>query len=225
MNKYAKIGFSGLLVSFLGALPLGTLNITAFDIAASQNLVSAMWFAIAVVLVELVVVGLTLLGNERLQFGEKVSYYLIPFGIILLVYLSITSFMASTQISEVESKIHVLPQNSSAFLLGLLLSALNPLHIPFWMAWNKVLSSKGILDTSKGAYTLYILGIGAGSLMGLGLFIFIGKYLFTNYNSYGMLANLLTGLLYLGFSIYLVSLLVKKRFKFKTQQEICSNRQ
>nr|WP_299174680.1 LysE family transporter [uncultured Allomuricauda sp.] len=217
MNKYAKIGFSGLLVSFLGALPLGTLNITAFDIAASQSLTSAMWFATAVVLVELIVVRLTLFGNERLQFGEKLSNYLIPFGIVLLLYLAITSFMASAQISEMGSKVNLLPQINSAFILGFLLSALNPLHIPFWMTWNKVLASKGILETSKKSYTLYITGIGIGSLMGLGVFIFAGKYIFTNYESYGMITNLVMGLLYLGFSIYLMFLLVKKRLKLKTQ--------
>lgn len=217
MNKYAKIGFSGLLVSFLGALPLGTLNITAFDIAASQSLVSAMWFAVAVVLVELIVVRLTLFGNEKLQFGEKVSYYLIPFGIALLLYLAIASFMASTQISEMGSGINLLPKISSAFLLGLLLSALNPLHIPFWMTWNKVLTSKGILETTRRSYSLYILGIGVGSIMGIGLFIFLGKYIFTNYENYSMMTNLLMGLLYLGFSIYLMFLLVKKRLKLKTQ--------
>ncbi len=217
MNKYAKIGFSGLLVSFLGALPLGTLNITAFDIAASQSLVSAIWFAIAVVLVELIVVRLTLFGNEKLELGEKLSYYLIPFGILLLLYLAVGSFMASSQISEMGSRINLLPKISSAFLLGFLLSALNPLHIPFWMTWNKVLTSKGILETSKKSYSLYILGIGIGSLMGLGVFIFTGKYIFSNYESYSMLTNLLMGLLYLGFSIYLMFLLVKKRLKFKTQ--------
>lgn len=217
MNKYAKIGFSGLLVSFLGALPLGTLNITAFDIAASQSLTSAMWFAAAVVLVELIVVRLTLFGNERLQFGEKLSNYLIPFGIVLLLYLAITSFMASAQISEMGSKVNLLPQINSAFILGFLLSALNPLHIPFWMTWNKVLASKGILETSKKSYTLYITGIGLGSLIGLGVFIFAGKYIFTNYESYSMITNLLMGLLYLGFSIYLMFLLVKKRLKLKTQ--------
>nr|WP_299486293.1 LysE family transporter [uncultured Allomuricauda sp.] len=217
MNKYAKIGFSGLLVSFLGALPLGTLNITAFDIAASQSLTSAIWFASAVVLVELIVVRLTLFGNERLQFGEKLSNYLIPFGIVLLLYLAIISFMASAQISEMGSKVNLLPQINSAFILGFLLSALNPLHIPFWMTWNKVLASKGILETSKKSYTLYITGIGLGSLIGLGVFIFAGKYIFTNYESYSMITNLLMGLLYLGFSIYLMFLLVKKRLKLKTQ--------
>lgn len=217
MNKYSKVCFSGLLVSFLGALPLGTLNLTAFDIAASQSLNSAIWFAIAVVLVELIVVRLTLYGNERLHLGEKLSYYLIPFGIILLLYLAISSFLASASFSEVGSKINMLPQINSAFLLGLLLSALNPLHIPFWMTWNKVLTSKKILETSKKSYTFYLFGIGVGSLIGLGIFISAGKYIFTNYENYSMVTNLLMGLLYLGFSFYLMFLFVKKHLNLKIQ--------
>lgn len=217
MDKYTKVCFSGLMVSFLGALPLGTLNLTAFDIAASQNLSAALWFALAVVLVELVVVRLTLFGNERIHFGEKLSVYLIPFGIVLLLYLSISSFQASANYTEIGSKMGLLPKISSAFLLGLLLSALNPLQIPFWMTWNRVLSSKGILEKSKSSYNLYLIGIGTGTFIGLGIFIAAGKYIFSNYESYSMITNLIMGLLYLGFSIYLMYLLIKKRLNLKIQ--------
>lgn len=215
MVKFLKICFSGLLISFLGALPFGTLNLTAFDIAASQGFVSAVWFAIAVVLVELAVVRLTLFGNERLQINEKVMYYLIPLGAILLLYLAISNFIASAGAAEVNSKIDLLPQLRSTFVLGLLLSGLNPLQIPFWMTWNKVLETKGVLKTSKTSYAFYLIGIGIGSLIGLGSFILAGKYLFTNYGNYSMVTNLLMGLLYLGFSFYLMFLFIKKRLNYK----------
>nr|WP_293302700.1 LysE family transporter [Allomuricauda sp.] len=217
MIHYLKVAFSGLLISFLGALPLGTLNLTAFEIAASQGLLSALWFCIAVVLVELVVVRLTLFGNEKLQLNGKVMDYLLPLGILLLMYLSISHFMDSTRIAEVDSKIGLLPRFKSTFVLGFLLSALNPLQIPFWMTWNKVLENKGILETNRRDYTFYILGIGIGTLIGLGAFVLAGKYIFTNYNEYSKVTNLLMGLLYLGFSFYLMYLFIKKRFNYKTQ--------
>ncbi|TMU50888.1 LysE family transporter [Flagellimonas algicola] len=217
MNKHAKVGFYGVLVSFLGALPLGTLNLTAFDIAASQGLTAAIWFALAVVLVELTVVRLTLIGNEHLQFGEKFSSYLILLGIALLLYLSISSFQASMRLANVEQQITALPKISSAFVLGLLLSALNPLQVPFWMTWNKVLSNKGVLKSTKGHYNFYLAGIGFGSLLGLGVFIAAGKFIFANYGNYTMITNLFMGLLYLGFAVYLVYLLLKKRLKLKIQ--------
>ncbi|THV59206.1 hypothetical protein EZV76_10245 [Flagellimonas alvinocaridis] len=217
MKHCLKVAFSGLLISFLGALPLGTLNLTAFDIAASQGTYSALWFCLAVILVELVVVRLTLYGTERLQMDGKVMDYLLPFGVLLLMYLSVSHFMDLAKISEVDSKIDVLPQLKSTFMLGFLLSALNPLQIPFWMTWNKVLENKGILRANLKYYSFYISGIGVGTMIGLGVFVLAGKYILTNYNDYSRVTNLLMGLLYLGFSFYLMYLFIKKRLNYKTQ--------
>jgi len=65
MIKYFKIIVYGLLISFLGSLPLGTLNVTAFQIASTENLYAAIMFAIAVTLVELLAVKITLIGAEK----------------------------------------------------------------------------------------------------------------------------------------------------------------
>ncbi|MEM9361036.1 MAG: LysE family transporter [Bacteroidota bacterium] len=217
MRKSLKVLFSGFLISFLGALPLGTLNLTAFDIAASQSVTSAIWFSIAVVLVELIVVRLAIYGNEKLTLTDRIGNYLFPLGIVLLMYLAIVCFIDANQVSESGPKMTVLPQIGSPFVLGLLLSALNPLHFPFWMTWTKVLSTKGILERSGKSYSFYIWGIGIGSIIALMIFIFLGKYLFSNYQDYSKVTNLLMGLLYLGFSLYLSFLLIKKRLNLKLQ--------
>lgn len=217
MVKYVKVCVYGLLISFIGALPFGTLNLTAFDIAASQGLVSAIWFAFAVVVVELSVVRIALYGNERLHLGKKAIQYILPLGIILLLYLSLTSFLDSSSVPATNSKAEFFPHIESAFVLGLLLSALNPLQFPFWLTWNKVLDNKGILEASNKHYTFYSLGIGLGTLIGLGIFILAGKFIFTNYDQYHTATNLFMGLLYLGFSFYLLFLLIKKRINHKIE--------
>lgn len=217
MKKSLKVVFSGFLISFLGALPLGTLNLTAFDISASQGFSSAFWFATAVILVELAVVRLALYGNEKLILTNRLANYLFPLGIVLLLYLALVSFSDAGQLLDSGTKPSLLPHIASPFVLGLLLSALNPLHFPFWMTWTKVLSTKGILERSKRSYASYIIGIGAGSLLGLLIFIFLGKYVFSNYQEYSKVTNLLMGLLYLGFSFYLTFLLIKKHLNLKLQ--------
>ncbi|MEM0932321.1 MAG: LysE family transporter [Bacteroidota bacterium] len=217
MKKSLKVVFSGFLISFLGALPLGTLNLTAFDISASQGFSSAFWFATAVILVELAVVRLALYGNEKLILTNRLANYLFPLGIVLLLYLALVSFSDVGQVFDSGTKPSLLPHIASPFVLGLLLSALNPLHFPFWMTWTKVLSTKGILERSKRSYASYIIGIGAGSLLGLLIFIFLGKYVFSNYQEYSKVTNLLMGLLYLGFSFYLTFLLIKKHLNLKLQ--------
>lgn len=217
MSNYVKVCFYGLLISFVGALPFGTLNLTAFDIAATQGLVSAAWFALAVVLVELSMVRITLYGNERLHLGEKAMTYILPLGIVFLFYLSLASFWDISSVPAANSKAGFFPQIESTFALGLFLSALNPLQLPFWMTWNKVLDHKGILRRSNVNYLFYITGIGLGTLIGLGIFIVLGKFIFTHYNQYHYITNLLMGLLYLGFSFYLMFLFIKKRIHHKIE--------
>lgn len=211
MEKYFRVFIAGLSVSFLGALPFGTLNITAFDISASQGVNAAVLFAIAVVLVELAIVRLTLFGSERIQFGKKFTYYIIALGILLLLYLSASSFIATGKFTQVApSALGTFAGIKSTFVLGLLLSALNPLQIPFWLTWNKVLTAKEVLQKNNKSYNFYIMGIGLGTFVALGVFIFLGKAIFTNYQDYTIITNTLLGLLYLGFALYLVFVLIKK---------------
>ena len=216
MGKYLKVVIAGLLISFIGALPLGSLNITAFDIAASQGITDALGFAIAAIVIELIYVRLTLLGNEKLIFGDKFSRYVLPLAAILLLYLGITSFY-SINSTEVASSSVFLPRISSPIILGLLLSALNPLQIPFWMLWSKYLLDRKILAHKKSSYTGYMIGIGVGTLFGLLVFMLLGRYIVSNYNEYNKVTHFVLGLLYLGFSCYLLILLYKKHLNLKTQ--------
>jgi threonine/homoserine/homoserine lactone efflux protein len=51
------------------------------------------------------------------------------------------------------------------FLGGLLLGALNPLHLPFWLGWTAVLRAKNILGGGRREYHLFSAAIGAGTAL------------------------------------------------------------
>ena len=175
MGKHIKILISGLLISFLGSLPLGTLNTTAFQISASQSISQAIVFAFAVVLVELIVVYITLNYASKINFKSKLFSYILPVSIVLLVYLSISNFMSFDDAQHASKSSYVFPLIKSSFLLGLLLSILNPMHVPFWMGWNSILIEKRKLNDKPGMYPSYISGIGLGTLGSLMIFVFAGK--------------------------------------------------
>lgn len=213
MGRHIKISFLGLLISFLGTLPFGTLNITAFHISAVQSIGEAMLFAFAVVAIELLVVRITLIGTNKIDFKSKWGVYVLPIAVVLLMYLSISSFISSGNHQEFTANSNVFPMIKSSIILGLLLSVLNPIHIPFWMGWNSVLKERRILDNKPGMYSSYIVGIGLGSIAGLMIFIFTGKYIFQNYQQYNYVIAFIMGCLYLGFSFYLLYLLYKNHLK------------
>lgn len=217
MIKHINILISGLLISFIGALPLGTLNITAFQLAALQNVPDAISFAIAVVTVELLVVRVTLLLAHKIDFSDKYFAYIFPVAAVLLLYLAISSFISSGNVDAMESGSALLPFIKSSFVLGLLLSAFNPMHIPFWISWNSVLFERKSLDKRLSMYAMYISGIGLGSLSALGVYIFAGKHIFRNFQQYNYLLAFIMGCLYLGFSFYLLYLLYKNHVKLNIQ--------
>ena len=216
MLKNLKLLGAGLLISFLGALPLGSLNITAFDIAASQNVQNALLFSFAAIFIELVYVRFTLWGSQKIAFEGKWVYYMLPLAIMLLLYLGFSSIVtAMGGAKDVNSG--VLPKITSPIALGLLLSALNPLQIPFWLTWNKVLESRGLLKHRSTSFIGYMFGIGTGTLIGLVVFIFLGHLIVDNYAQYAQVSNFIIGAIYIGFSFYLLFLLYKKHLKLKMQ--------
>ena len=217
MFKTLKVCIAGLLISFLGALPLGILNITVFDISATQSIENALLFAFAAIFIELVYVRLTLWGSNKIVLEGKWVYIVFSLAITLLLYLGISSLLTATQVGELSLTKSALPKITSPILLGLLLSALNPLQIPFWFTWNKVLESKEILEHKTISFISYMFGIGAGTLIGMLIFIYAGKLIVDSYSKYAQWSNFLLGLLYVGFSFYLLFLLYRKHHKLKIQ--------
>ena len=56
MHPLVKVFITGMIVSFLGSLPLGTLNIAAMQISISNGYQQAMLFSLGSLLVEIIYV-------------------------------------------------------------------------------------------------------------------------------------------------------------------------
>lgn len=218
MNKYLKIFLLGLSISFVGTLPLGTLNITTFHIAATKNITEALFFIGAAVAVELIVVMLTLSGANRFKSGVKTLHYLLLPAAALMVYLSVNSFLSAQSSNNPEMKTTIFPLIHSSIILGFVLSAINPLHIPFWAGWNSYLLTNKSLDNSKGMISLYMIAVAAGSIAGFLVFVFAGQMVFSNYYKYSMTINIATGSLYLIFAGYLLIRFYKNNLRLTFQE-------
>ncbi len=211
--KPLKVFSAGMLISWLGALPLGTLNVTAFDLAASKGFSAAFTFAVAAILVELFYVRLSLWGAKKVVIGAQWISRLLLLGCFFLLYLAISNWMIPIMTESILDKPNFTFEIASPLLLGLLLSALNPLQFPFWLTWNKVLERKGILGNENDTYASYMLGIGLGTFLGLSLFIWLGSKFMTNYETYALYSNKILGAIYFGFSIYLFFLFYQRSLK------------
>lgn len=172
MPPLLKIFFTGMLVSFLGSLPLGTLNIAAMQISITDGVVAAMMFSLGSLLVEMVYVRVSLVAMDWIRKQERVMKALEWITLLIVVALAISSFYAALHPSV--KKNVVLSSSLPKFVLGFVMSALNPVQIPFWFGWSTVLFTKKVLLPRNDHYNTYIAGIGIGTFIGNCIFIFGG---------------------------------------------------
>ena len=219
MIKYFQIFFWGLLISFLGSLPLGTLNVAAMQIGIQESVQNAIWFSLGSLLVEMVYVRISLVGIDWVRKQQRLMKAMEWITLVIILALATGSFIAAIK-SDENSKNVLLNFNLHRFYLGMFMCAINPVQIPFWFGWSTVLFSKKILKTTAFDYNSYIVGIGIGTLLGNCVFIFGGKWMVQRIaNSQQYLNWVIGGIFTLTALIQLVKMLRKKDAVSKFSEE------
>ena len=146
------------------------------QIGIQESIKQAIYFSLGSLLVEMVYVRISLMGVDWIRKQEKLMKGMEWFTLIIIIALAAGSFIAAMA-KDSGAKNVFLENNMHRFLLGMFMSAINPVQIPFWFGWSTVLFSKKILEPVKSHYNIYIVGIGLGTLTGNCVFIFGGKWL------------------------------------------------
>ena len=178
----AKVFFWGMLVSFLGSLPLGTLNVVAMQISIQRSVMAAIYFSCGSLLTEMLYVRVSLVGINWIRKQKTLFKWLEWATLLIVVALAIGTFISAAH-GHGTSKNVLVNNNVHPFLLGLGMSAISPMQIPFWFGWSTVLFTKGVLKPDNAHYNLYIVGIGLGTLMGNCVFIFGGPLIASKLNA------------------------------------------
>ncbi|MGN6340619.1 MAG: LysE family translocator [Ginsengibacter sp.] len=204
-----KVFFWGLLVSFLGSLPLGTLNVAAMQISVQESIHNAILFALGSLTVEMIYVRVSLVGINWVRKQKKLFRYMEWITVAIVLALAIGSFAAAMKTHPAKNV--VLNNNINRYALGVMLSAINPVQIPFWFGWSTVLFTKNILAPKNSFYNLYIVGIGIGTLLGNFVFIFGGKWIVTLLNGNQNFLNwIIGGIFTVTAIIFLIKILMHK---------------
>jgi threonine/homoserine/homoserine lactone efflux protein len=168
------IALYGFAISLLGALPLGTLNITALQISASAGYAAAMQFATSVAIVELVYAYLCTFASAALNTKSSMQKFMNI--AVLLVFATMAAYymyLACTPLPQHSS--YSIPKGIHPAIFGFGLSAVNPFQFPFWLSWSHQLQTKGILLNTHTSRISYVIGIACGTIAALLCFISLGS--------------------------------------------------
>jgi threonine/homoserine/homoserine lactone efflux protein len=160
----SRLFFSVLTISLLGTLPPGVLNVTVLRTAASEGSGDALAFATGAVAVEMLfaVVTLSLLRQLEVRTGLFLRLEILSL-MVLSIYGGQLLWKAggSPPITPMVTQPDPLP-----LLNGMMLSAVNPVQIPFWFGWSVILRNRGLLKAGMKDWKPYVTGIGLGSMLG-----------------------------------------------------------
>ena len=191
-----RVLFTGFLVSFIGSLPLGTLNVAAMQISITDGVSAALQFSMGSLMAEIIYVRLSLVAMDWIRKQIRLLLFFDWMTLGLLVALAGSSFYAATHPASQSGNL-ILSSSLPKLLLGFLMSAINPVQIPFWFGWSSVLLAKGFISPKKSHYNVYIIGIGMGTFLGNCVFIFGGQLVASAISDNQTLVSALIGIVFL----------------------------
>lgn len=164
--------FVGFLVSFIGSIPLGYLNVVGFQVFQKSGLLETVWYLLGVMCIEFFVIYFTLIFAKKLAENKKLTKYIEGFSVIFMFVLAYVFYAGATSETNYATTIHYAP-----FVLGIALSCLNFIQIPFWTSWNLYLLNGKYIEVSKPGKYFYVLGTVAGTFCGMLVLILSLNYL------------------------------------------------
>lgn len=212
MQKLKNI-FVGFLISFIGSIPLGYLNVVGYEVYKNSGLNDTILYLIGVISIEFIVIYCTLLFANQLIANKKLIKFIEAFSIIfmfLLAYIFYSSASKETSNQSVLEKY----VNYSPFVVGLILSCLNFIQIPFWTSWNLYLLNGNYIEISKSRKYFYVLGTILGTFSGMLVLILSLDYV-TNQTDFlaKYLMKIIIPMVFAGLGIFQAFKFYKKYYK------------
>jgi len=198
-----------MLISFLGSLPLATMNVAAMQIAISDTVVSAMLFSLGSLLVEMIYVRISVVAIGWIRKQTKLFRILEYVTLLIVLALAASSFYAAMH-PGIQKNV-VLSSTLPKFILGASMCAVSPGQIPFWIGWSTVLLEKKILLPQNRQYNAYIAGIGIGTFIGNCLFIFGGMLIANSISRNQQIVHWVIGIIFLVTAIIQVFQMIRRK--------------
>lgn len=130
-------------------------------------------FALGCMMAEVICVYLCVKIMDRISQSKLLIKSMEWISLMVIAWLVVSSFSTVKDPSPID--VPVIPSHISPFVFGLLLMAVNPVQIPFWVGWTTIMIERKLLPPDGRENTLYITGIAAGSLLASVLFIAGGR--------------------------------------------------
>jgi threonine/homoserine/homoserine lactone efflux protein len=149
----------GFVMAFISLIPPGMLNMTAVRTALEKGGRSGAWFALGAALVVIPQAFIALVFAKFFAQHPEVVDRLNYAGLFVLFLLSVVFFIQARRKFGGEGS----KKKGKSFVIGLLMSSMNMLAIPFYLVLSSVLEKRGLLIPEQPYINLFVTGVFLGA--------------------------------------------------------------
>jgi threonine/homoserine/homoserine lactone efflux protein len=152
----------GFCIAFLAVIPPGLINMTAAKVSTQDGKNEALSFAFGASIIIFFQTFIAVLFARFISNHEEIVATLQEIGIFIFTLLSIYFFWIAEKPKKIKADSKV-KGKSNRFFLGMLLSTLNLLPIPFYVFASMSLQASGYFSFDKIPVSFFVCGVVLGS--------------------------------------------------------------
>lgn len=163
----------GLVFSFIGSIPPGTLNLAVLQLGMEYKIKTALRFSLAVAIIEYPYAWIAVVFEDWVTSSPIIIENFQLITAVVMTVLGGFTLWSARKPSEFSVRF-----NESGFRRGMVLSILNPMAIPFWIGITAYFKAQNWIDLSSQTLVhSYVFGTSVGVMILLVLFTFLAKKL------------------------------------------------
>jgi len=188
--------FAGLIVTLVGVIPPGLLNMTTAKISLKEGHSRAIVFSSGVSTTVLVQTYIAVLFARYLSNHPDIIDILQRVAMVIFLFISIYYLFIAKEKTQPSTEIN---NNSkkNRFFFGMFLSSLNMFAIPFHAYMTITLASLNLMEFEKTNIISYVVGAATGTFIMLYIYIFffdrIKNQKLTSQKSMNLFIGIITG--------------------------------
>lgn len=155
----------GFLIAFMAVIPPGLINMTAARISTQDGKNEALSFAVGASVIIFFQTFVAVLFARFINHHQEIVKTLQEIGIFVFSLLSVYFFWIAEKPKKIKTDNRTVKGKSNRFFLGMLLSTLNLLPVPFYVFASMSLSASGYFSFDKIPVSAFVTGVVLGSFV------------------------------------------------------------
>lgn len=171
--QYISHFFLGFIMAFLSLIPPGMLNMTAVRTKIEISKKSALLFSLGAAIIVIPQAYIALAFAKYFAKHPEIIDRLTIAGVVVLFVLSIFFFIQARKKFKGEGQ----KKKGNFILIGMFMSAMNMLAIPFYLVLSSVLEKKGHLIMSQPYISIFVAGVFLGAFALFALYVVFAAFI------------------------------------------------